>query len=448
MPRPAQSQNTAPVAGNPFVSISHSQAGPANPRAGPPVHGRFQPNKKQIDTSIHLIYSVRKINEGPVNATGQILTLLRDSGPASRADLVRATGLSSAGLTKIAASLMQQGILDERQVDNHSGPGRPPVALSLRSDARYVIGIHLSAGRTRVVIADVLLNVVAEDGFTFDLNMPVEALVDRTAQIATQLIDTSRLPRNRLIGIGVGLPGGVDRARRVNIHSSFTNWTNVPFAALFEERLGLPAILEHNATAIALAETQYGRNRSSARTLHVFMGRGIGAGLAQGAHSTERGAARGPVEIGHIVLDPEGPPCRCGGLGCLETYFSEQPILQCIGLDAVPPEGLIARAMESEAWPDLYQRFLQALSTAVTLLSPDSVGLGGHLHSAPEQLLTDLRRDLPRRVMPQQREGLTINRTGLDKPIGARGAACIGLEAFFYRTGPAPLLSTAHMEPA
>ena len=382
------------------------------------------------------------------NATGQILKLLRDAGPASRADLVRATGLSSAGLTKVTAVLVQQGVLDERQLDDHSGLGRPPVQLSLRAGSRHVAGIHLSAGQACVVLSDVLLNVTAQEGFEFDIATPVDALIARTARMTSQLIEASGVPRSRIVGIGVGLPGGVDRTRRINIHSSFTNWTNIPFADLFEDHLGLPVVLEHNATAIALAEAQFGRDRNSARTLHVFMGRGIGAGLAQGVLSTERGAPRGPVEIGHIVLDPEGPACRCGGRGCLETYFSEQPILQRAGLDAVPPEGLIAAAMATDAWPDLYQRFLQALSTAVTLLSPDSVVLGGHLNAAPDRLLTDLRRDLPRRVMQAQRENLTINRTGLDEPVGARGAACVGLEAFFYRSGPGASVGTVRTEPA
>lgn len=371
------------------------------------------------------------------NAAGQILTMLRDTGPASRADLARATGLSSAGLTKTTAQLMQQGVLDERQPEDHSGLGRPPVQLSLRPEGRFAIGIHLSPGSAGLVVTDALLNLRAKDGFTFDLAMPVEDLVARTARATSQLIETSGVPRARIVGIGLGVPGAVDRARRISTHSTFTNWSQAPFAALFEERLALPTILEHNATAIALAETQFGAARRSARMLHVFMGRGIGAGIAQGTQAAGREGPRGPVEIGHIVLDPDGRPCRCGGRGCLETYFSEQPLLDLAGLGAVPPQGLIAAAMASPAWPDLYERFLQALATTVTLLSPDNVVLGGHLHAAPDAFLADLRRDLPGRLMQQHRQNLTIERIALTGPVGARGAACVGLEEFFYRAGPA-----------
>lgn len=371
------------------------------------------------------------------NAAGQILTMLRDSGPASRADLARATGLSSAGLTKTTAQLMQQEVLDERQPDDHSGLGRPPVQLSLRADGRFAIGIHLSPGSAGLVVTDTLLNVRAEDSFAFDLAIPIDDLVARTARATSRLIETSGVPRSRIVGIGLGVPGGVDRTRRINTHSTFTSWSQAPFAALFEDHLALPTILEHNATAIALAETQFGAERHSARMLHVFMGRGIGAGMAQGTLAAGREGPRGPVEIGHIVLDPDGRPCRCGGRGCLETYFSEQPLLDLAGLQAVPPQGLIAAAMGSTAWPDLYERFLQALATTVTLLSPNSVVLGGHLHAAPDAFLADLRRDLPGRVMPQHRQGLTIERTALKGPVGARGAACVGLEEFFYRAGPA-----------
>lgn len=376
-------------------------------------------------------------------ATGQVLTLLRDGGPASRADLARASGLSSASLSKAAAVLMEQGILDEGPAEGGAGPGRPSLRLALRPRARAAIGIHLSPGRASVALTDVLLGLCAQDSLDFDLALPPEDLAARTARLAQGVIEAAGLPRARLLGVGIGVPGGVDRTQRVNTHSAFTNWSDIPFADMFEQALGLPATLEHNATAIALAEALFAEDRVAGRTLHILMGKGIGAGLAE--HSPGLGAdpARGPVEIGHIVLDPDGAPCRCGGRGCLETVFAEQPLLAQAGLAAVPPEGLVAAAMAGAGWPALYGRFLHALATTVTLLAPQRIVLGGHLARAPEALFEDLRRDLPARVMPQQRVGLTIARTGLEGPVGARGAACVALERFFYRNGPAATLRLA-----
>ncbi|MBE0533924.1 MAG: ROK family protein [Rhodospirillales bacterium] len=365
--------------------------------------------------------------------TGELLSLLRDRGPTSRAELARAIGVSAAALSKITADLIARGQVSEVGGANRSQLGRPPVNIALNGDCCYLVGAHVGAGRVELVVTDILLNVLSRDRFTFPVDeTSVDSLIERVGHAVNRLIEASGQYRNKFRGVGIGVPGSVDRGGRLNINAAFTHWHDIPFADRIEAIVGLPAVIEHNVTAIALAEARFGVGREYDTVLAVYMRAGLGGGFAHSGRNMRGRKHWGPVEIGHIVLDPRGGACRCGGKGCVETVFSERPILERLGLDAVPEGGLMAAAMDQPAvWEPLYRPFLHALATAVTLIAPDLVVLGGHLGEAPQRLLDDLRRDLPPRLM-RQLKGLKVDKVSLRPDAGAKGAACVGLERFVY----------------
>ncbi|MFV0333190.1 MAG: ROK family protein [Tropicimonas sp.] len=366
-------------------------------------------------------------------AAGEVLTVLRDEGPASRAELARTIGLSAAALSKLTAELLRLDIVREAPADLHEGLGRPPINLILDREAFLMFGVHVGAGIVEIVVTDTLLGRQDTESFPFERDIAVPNLVERVASTIESMVTRARLPRARIRGIGIAVPGAVDREGRLNVFSAFAQWSNVPFADLLEERLGLPVVLEHNAASIALAETRYGAGRGQERALYVYLGAGIGAGIAYSR--TEHPAPRRcrSVEIGHVVTDPDGAACSCGGRGCLETVFSCAALLKAAGLADIPEEGLLAAAMRAADWPERYDAFVQVLSGTVTLMEPDIVVLGGHLGAAPDALFDALRRDIPPRIMPQYRARLSLERTSFTTMASAMGAACAGLESFVYR---------------
>lgn len=366
------------------------------------------------------------------SGSGEILTKLRGDVAMSRAELSRLTGISSAGVTKITAQLIRDGLIWERDASEAASVGRPPVTVKIRPDARHVLGIHLGAGQVQIGLSNIGLALTHTCSMAYDLHEPVNGLIARVSDLARSVLRDCGLPHGQLLGVGVGVPGSVDPARRVNTHSVLTGWRDIPFAATFEQSLGLPVVLEHNATAMAMAEACYGEGRGASSILYLLLGKGIGAGFVQ----TDGIERRNAVEIGHVVVEPGGRPCRCGGRGCLERFFSEEPLREIIGNPAVLRSELVAAVMATSAWPKLYEYFLQSLSTAVTLLGPERIVLGGDLNYAPTQFLEDLRSDLPPRVMPEQRKKLRIAHTSLMEPVGVHGAACVALERFLYSNGP------------
>ncbi|MAU22932.1 MAG: sugar kinase [Martelella sp.] len=366
------------------------------------------------------------------SGSGEILTRLRDQGAMSRAELSRVTGISSAGVTKIMTQMIREGLVRECDPSGAFSIGRPATTVEICPEARHVLGIHLGAGQVHIALSDAALNLSHTRSITYDLTEPVEDLIARVSDLARNVLRDGALPFNQILGIGVGVPGGVDPARRVNTHSVLTGWKGIAFAEAFEQSLGLPVVLEHNATAMAMAEACYGAGRAAESILYLLLGKGIGGGFVQ----TGAAERRSVVEIGHIVVEPGGRPCRCGGRGCLERFFSEEPLSALVGDPDLPRSKLVAAAMERPEWPQLYEYLLQAMSTTVTLFGPERVVLGGDFNGAPERFFADLRRDLPPRVMPQQRLKLAIERTSLDEPVGVQGAAGVALEQFLYSNGP------------
>nr|WP_321981256.1 ROK family protein [uncultured Cohaesibacter sp.] len=364
---------------------------------------------------------------------GKILTVLRDQGPCSRADLARNIGLSTAAMSKFAAELLNSNIVREVDGTGKQSVGRPSIDLALNPETFLMIGAHITIGRVEIVLTDSLMKILETEHFEFDLEIDIDDLIGKLAGKIDVLVSKSGFQRSRFRGVGLTVPGAVDDDGRVNLFSVFSQWSNIAFADLLEEQLNLPVTLEHNAAAIALAESRFGAGRDKERVLYVYMGGGIGAGITYSRERSNSLRRCRQVELGHIVVDPHGAHCRCGKDGCLETLFSEGPLLKFLGCSSVPKEGLIEALMQTDFWLERYEHFLQILATSSILLLPDMIVLGGHFGAAPDTFFEKLEQDLiPRVTVPQHRAQLSVVRTSYLDEAGAVGAACAGLEQFIF----------------
>lgn len=364
---------------------------------------------------------------------GHILRILRDEGPQSRAELARRSNLSATTLTHVTAHLLKEGSVIELETGGAGSVGRPAQAIRLVPEAHTVAGVHIGAGSAQVTITDLKTSAKGAMSFEFDLPGPDPAIiVKRIANALTGLAEEAQIETKRLLGIGISVPGPVDLARRTAIASINVGWRNVPFAELMEQALGKPAIVEHNVSAMALAESRYGIGRNVPALLYVYLRTGLGAGLVVDGMPFRPGG-HGAVELGHIQITQNGAPCACGNTGCLETFVRESTLMQAAGLTGPAPAHLFSYVEKNpEAWDVVVQHLTSALASAVNLLTPDLIVFGGHLGEAPESLFERLRSDLPPRVMPHMRDILNIQRSNLGQQAGAIGGAAVALDHFFY----------------
>ena len=200
---------------------------------------------------------------------------------------------------------------------------------------------------------------------------------------------------------GVAVPGTFDHATGTVHYSANVGWRDVPLRSLLSDELGVPVVIDHDVTAAAVAESE----QRDGDLLYVALGTGIGS-----AHIREGAALRGAHgmagEIGHIPVYPDGEPCRCGQRGCLEVYASAAGVARRYAAAGGAAGSTAAEVFErldrdrtaSGVWQDAVRALGLALASAVLLLDPSRIVLGGGLAQSGDALLAPVRAELAARA--------------------------------------------------
>lgn len=231
---------------------------------------------------------------------------------------------------------------------------------------------------------------------------------------------------------GVAVPGIVDAERGTAVYAANLGWRDVPLRALLTERLdGIPVALGHDVRTGGLAEGRVGAGRGADRYLFVALGTGIAGAIGVDGR-VEAGAHGFAGEIGHIVVRPGGTPCPCGQRGCLERFASAAAVSQAWAEVSGDPEADAAdcaKAVESgdplaeAVWRRAVDALADGLVTALTLLDPRTLIIGGGLAEAGNTLFTPLRAAVEHRVTFQKVP--TIVPATLGDTAGCRGAGLL-----------------------
>ncbi|MFE7181052.1 ROK family protein [Streptomyces erythrochromogenes] len=239
-----------------------------------------------------------------------------------------------------------------------------------------------------------------------------DAVVETIQDFAAELLATGRERFGRAASAaGVAVPGIVDADDGIAVYAANLGWRDVPLRALLTARLGgIPVALGHDVRTGGLAEGRIGAGRGADRFLFVPLGTGI-AGAIGIAGRIEAGAHGYAGEIGHIVVRPGGPDCGCGQRGCLETLASAAAVSRAWaaasgdpGADAADCAKAVASgdARAREVWLAAVGALADGLVTAITLLDPRTLIIGGGLAEAGETLFTPLRKAVEERVTFQR----------------------------------------------
>jgi glucokinase len=231
---------------------------------------------------------------------------------------------------------------------------------------------------------------------------------------------------------GVAVPGIVDEGRGVAAYAANLGWRDVPLRALLADRLGgVPVALGHDVRTGGLAEGRIGAGRGADRFLFVALGTGI-AGAIGLAGRVEAGAHGFAGEIGHIVVRPGGSPCPCGQRGCLERYASAAAVSEAWASASGNPDADAADCAKAvvsgdpdavRVWQDAVDALADGLVTALTLLDPRTLIIGGGLAEAGETLFTPLRDAVRQRITFQKPPALVP--AALGDTAGCLGAGLL-----------------------
>ncbi|MFF1572531.1 ROK family protein [Leifsonia sp. NPDC058292] len=254
-----------------------------------------------------------------------ILDVIRERVTVSRVELVGATGFTAATITHAIRELITVGFVRETGTAQ-SSLGTPRRLLELEPSACYTVGIQLDRFTATGVVVDLAGHTVARSTMAgAGTREPAEVLAF-IADHVDALLASAGLPRDKVLGVGLATYGPQDRDAGVLITAQPTaSWLDFPVAHTLAELIGVPVLIENDATAAAIGEEGLGGRRSSFGT--IYMAGGIGGGVVLDG-LPYRGATSNGVELGHISIDAQGPWCSCGNRGCVENIGGPTAIVR------------------------------------------------------------------------------------------------------------------------
>jgi predicted NBD/HSP70 family sugar kinase len=358
----------------------------------------------------------------------------------SRQDLSAATGLSAASVTNVIRELLDEGIVIETGLADSDG-GRPRAMLGMNPEYGHVVGIDIGETRTRVELFDLTMAERAKAEFPLDpYKHDVNVVVSQILSGLTAVISDSGVDPASVLGVGVGVPGIIERGPEVLVHGQTYGWDAVPLGRMLRAGTGLPLHFDNGAKTMGQAEMWFGAGRGARNAVVVLIGSGVGASLIFDG-TTYRGATSSAAELGHIIVVIGGRKCRCGSTGCLEAYAGAEAILERYGrpmaaddqeaalgelLDAAGTSVIAAAILDETA------QFLGAgIASLINLLNPERVILGGWAGlRLGGRLLPAIRESARQHSLRHPFAATTIELGKLGPGAVALGAATLPMESF------------------
>ena len=393
---------------------------------------------------------MKRVAARPENVhQARMLSLLRDNGPMSRAELGDATVLSRTKIAFEFGQLVALGLVEDGGPALSRG-GRRSTMARLAPDLRF-LGIDIGATSVDVALTDGELRVLGHLSQPCDVRSGPTAVLDVVVDLAAKL--RSEGGGLEIFGAGVGVPGPVSfREGAPVVPPLMPGWHHMPIRDLLSQELGCPVVVDNDVNIMAMGERQAGVARGAEDFLFIKLGTGIGCGVVL-AGRVHRGVSGSAGDIGHIRIEDDGPTCACGNTGCLEAFFGgaalareataaakehRSPILSerlAAGhsLSAVDV-GIAAGAGDAcaiEMVRDGGRRLGQVIAGLVSFVNPGLVVIGGGVAGLGHTLLAEVRSVVYRRSLPLATENLAIVLSELGGLAGVVGGARLASDIVF-----------------
>jgi glucokinase len=375
--------------------------------------------------------------EATAPGAGELLQLLRDGRPRTRAELAAVTGLARSTIASRIDTLLELGLIVP-VADALSTGGRPSSRFAFNPTARVVLAADLGATHATLGVSDLNGTVLQRHSDALDITEGPERVLGWLVEAGLALIRSAGHDPSDLAAIGIGLPGPVEHASgRPTNPPIMPGWDGFDVPGWIHDHIDVPVpvLVDNDVNLMALGEASFAWPGVE-HFLFVKVATGIGSGVISGGR-LQRGAQGIAGDIGHVRV-PHGAdtPCRCGNLGCLEAIASGPAIaarLRAQGIDSSDGTDVVARVRAGDV--DAVQAVRQAgrdigevLAACVSLMNPSVIAIGGSMAQAGEHLIAGVREVVYARSMPLATEHLSIVQSRAAGEAGLIGAGMLAIE--------------------
>lgn len=329
---------------------------------------------------------------------------------------------------------------------------RKPVLLELIPDSILTIGIDIEIDEISAIIIDLEGKILASKDLPLEGNKSQEYILRQLKKLIRRLMNIEEYNK-RIIGIGIGIHGLVDSLRGVSVFPPAFSWEDLPLAKLVSEEFSLPVILENNVRALTLGENWFGVAKNLKNFISLKVGSGIGSGIFTNGQ-LYRGTSNSAGEIGHTMVDEDGPLCTCGNYGCLESMAAVPAVIKRTtkalkqgtesiinelidnNLDDLSSGVIVDAARQGDS---LGKQILQetghylgvAVANFINILNPEAVIINSNNLVTGKILMESLRSTVNNRALAYPLKNVKIIKSTLGHEGVAIGAATLILESVF-----------------
>ncbi len=365
------------------------------------------------------------------NNKALVLQLIMEKEPISRADIAQVSGLNKATVSSLVNELLAADLVYESGPGESSG-GRRPVILHFNKIAGYSIGIDIGVNYVLCVLTDLKGNIIIEKNQTVH-KTPYAATIEIVKEMIQSLIAEMPSSRYGIVGIGVGVPGIVNKEGTVLLAPNL-GWKNTQIKKDLEDLFHVPVIIENEANAGAFGEQQFGIGQDYQNIIYISAGIGIGVGIILNKELYQ-GKNGFSGEMGHMIIDINGKPCNCGSRGCWEAYASEQALLEKAGENGNSLESLIQLANSKDKnaqnlFTEIGAYLGYGINNIINTFNPDQVIIGNRLSMAKEWIEQPIRTTVENHSLAYHQSEFQLDFSKLGKYSIAIGMSAFVVENF------------------
>lgn len=340
-----------------------------------------------------------------------ILAALYPDTMLSRSDLAKLTKLSKVSTSDVVADLVRDNLVVEGGFRASLKPGKPAKIVQLNTDGFNIVGVDLSnPSRIKGIVTNLTGSIVER------IEMPIDSAqaLDITSVIELCHLLVGKAP-SPVIGIGVATPGAVNNDGTV-LKAPNLGWTDVTLGSILTNEFSLPVHVANDADSAVLAERHFAEGPSD--LIVVQIERGVGAGMLI-SDNIVRGSGFTAGEIGHVVIQTQGPICSCGKQGCLETLISAPVLRKAISKTPERRDAILKEAGETLG---------KALSMPVSMTNIMDIAVSG-----PADVVDDVFINAVERSINDSVHSSFIGTVHVHTPTLGRDAAALGVIAAVVR---------------